>query len=259
MNMALREPVAVRRWRGQRLLLMAVVLLIGSHRLYALAASPVQAGRPLPAGEPVPALEPAAAVEAPDGNSPDGEVADGAPVLDRLLEQAADAGERWRLVEAYYRDEVAPIERVLLRYRDDADLARRIAMALVREARRSGLEPRLLLAVLLVENPWLDIRARSPVGARGLMQVMPMHLGKWPPCEPELDDVDANICHGARIFAHYLEAENGNPERALLRYNGCVRGTNTPDCHRYPDHVYARAGRASILAWLGAEPLVLPR
>jgi hypothetical protein len=26
----------------------------------------------------------------------------------------------------------------------------------------------------------------------------------------------------------------------LLRYNGCVRGTNTPDCHRYPDVVKAR-------------------
>ena len=30
---------------------------------------------------------------------------------------------------------------------------------------------------------------------------------------------------------------------ALLRYNGCVRGTNTPDCRLYPSKVLARASR----------------
>jgi hypothetical protein len=61
--------------------------------------------------------------------------------------------------------------------------------------------------------------------------------------------VDANICHGARIFAHYLGATNGDVDRALLRYNGCVTGSVTPNCHQYPSQVYARAGRASVMAW----------
>jgi hypothetical protein len=153
-------------------------------------------------------------------------------------------------VESLYEDEVAPLERVLLDYRsDDPRLVRRIAVSLLREARRTELEPRLLLAVLLVENPWLDPEARSFMGAQGLMQVMPFHKGKWEPCEPRLDDIDANICHGASIFAAYLKQSNGDVERALLRYNGCVRGTNTPNCHQYPNHVFARAGRATILAW----------
>lgn len=173
-----------------------------------------------------------------------------APSVDRLMERAQRAAVLWREVESYYEGEVAPIARVLMSYRDDVALTRRIALALVSEARRLGLEPRLLLAVLLVENPWLDPVIRSPVGAVGLMQVMPQHRGNWPPCEPDLEDVEANICHGARIFAHYFRESNGDVERALLRYNGCVRGTNTPDCHRYPYHVYARAGRASVLAWL---------
>jgi soluble lytic murein transglycosylase-like protein len=108
----------------------------------------------------------------------------------------------------------------------------------------------LVLAVLLVENPWLDPKIRSPVGAVGLMQVMPLHMGNWPACEPDLEDIDANICHGARIFAHYFDRTRGDIEQALLRYNGCVRGTNTPNCHQYPYHVFARAGRASVLAWL---------
>jgi len=152
-------------------------------------------------------------------------------------------------VEAVYEDEVAPIERVLLGYRsDDPQLIRRVAVALVREAKRTELEPRLLLAVLLVENPWIRPDISSPVGAQGLMQVMPLHRGNWKPCPPRLDDVDANICHGASIFASYLKSERGNVDRALLRYNGCVRGTNTPNCKSYPTHVYARAGRATLLA-----------
>jgi hypothetical protein len=155
-------------------------------------------------------------------------------------------------VEDLYAEQVEPIERVLLGYRsDDPQLVRRVAVALVREARRTQLEPRLLLAVLLVENPWIDPGAASPVGAQGLMQVMPFHRGQWKPCAPRLDDIDANICHGARIFAWNLKASNGNIDKALLRYNGCVRGTNTPDCHQYPYHVYARAGRASVLGWRG--------
>jgi hypothetical protein len=155
-------------------------------------------------------------------------------------------------VEDLYADQVEPIERVLLGYRsDDPQFVRRVAVALVREARRTQLEPRLLLAVLLVENPWLDPGAASPVGAQGLMQVMPFHRGQWKPCAPRLDDIDANICHGARIFAWNLKATKGNIDKALLRYNGCVRGTNTPDCHQYPYHVYARAGRASVLGWRG--------
>lgn len=172
------------------------------------------------------------------------------PSVDRLIERAERVGRLWREVEHYYELEIAPIERVLMRYRADPELARRIALSLVIEAHAVGLEPRLLLAVLLVENPWLDPTIRSPVGAIGLMQVMPHHLGKWPPCPPDLEDVEANICHGARIFAHAFRETGGDIERALLRYNGCVRGTNTPDCHTYPYHVYARAGRASILAWL---------
>lgn len=155
-------------------------------------------------------------------------------------------------VEDVYDEQIAPIENVLLGYRsDDPQLVRRVAVALVREARRTQVEPRLLLAVLLVENPWIDPSATSFVGAQGLMQVMPFHRGQWKPCEPRLDDIDANICHGAQIFAWNLKATKGNVDKALLRYNGCVRGTNTPDCHQYPNHVYARAGRASVLGWRG--------
>jgi hypothetical protein len=170
--------------------------------------------------------------------------------LEQLLSRAARAAHLWDEVEAHVQREIGPIEQVLLDFRPDTVLVRRIALALVAEARRVDLDPRVLLAVLLVENPWLDPTARSFVGATGLMQVMPMHVGQWPPCGPDLVAIESNICYGARIFAHYYHQQGGNVERALLRYNGCVHGTNTPTCHTYPDQVFARAGRASLLGWL---------
>ena len=166
-------------------------------------------------------------------------------VLDARADSLSDAFAR---VERVYEREVAPLERVLLQYRNEPELVRRIAVSLVREGRRNELEPRLLMAVLLVENPWLNPSVKSFVGATGLMQVMPLHRGQWG-CEGPLERVETNICYGARIFASYLDSSNGNMERALLRYNGCVNGTNTPNCHTYPNHVFARAGRASIQAW----------
>lgn len=180
---------------------------------------------------------------------------DPAPDLAELEDRVARVNGGWAGLSEYYDEEVAPIERVLRRYSPDTALVQRISVALVREANQVRLEPRLLLAVLLVENPWLDPEIRSPVGAIGLMQIMPVHRGAWSACGSDLEDVDANICHGARIFAHYFRASNHDLDRALLRYNGCVNGTNTPDCHQYPDHVFARAGRASVMAWLNQGPV----
>lgn len=144
-------------------------------------------------------------------------------------------------VERMYETEIAPVERALLEYNDDdRQLVRRIAVAIVRESRRAGVDPSLLTGMMLVENPMLDPFARSFMGATGLMQVMPLHQGKWK-CGPRLDDIDSNICTGARIFASYLRDQGGDVSRALLRYNGCVTGSNTPNCHTYPRHVMKRA------------------
>ena len=180
------------------------------------------------------------------------------PVVDVLANRADTVISALANVERTYQREVEPIERVLLAYRNDVPLARKVAVSLVREGRRANLEPRLLLAVLLVENPWLEPTARSSVGATGLMQVMPLHRGHWKKCPGPFESIDTNICYGAQIFASYLKSEKGNVERALLRYNGCVRGTNTPHCHTYPSLVYANAGRASIMAWRGRASAAAP-
>lgn len=169
--------------------------------------------------------------------------------IDHMLERTRALDASLGSVEAIYEKEIRPLERVLMYYRDDARLTRRIAAALVKEGRRVDVSPDILLAVLLVENPWLNPEARSPVGATGLMQVMPGHRGQWKACAAHtLESIEGNICYGAQIFKDYLRSAKGNYEVALLRYNGCVSGTNTPNCGNYPQIVFARAGRAAFLA-----------
>lgn len=142
--------------------------------------------------------------------------------------------------------EEAKVADVLRRYTRDTRRADRIATALVREGRRRNVGSTLLVGVLLTENPWLDPRAKSFVGARGLMQVMPFHAGQWGCGSSELLDIESNMCHGVAILAQNIRQAKTLPE-ALLGYNGCVRGTNTPDCWRYPSKVFrlARLGAAA--------------
>lgn len=167
---------------------------------------------------------------------------------DRLIDHATQVKVALGGVDVLYEEEVKPLEQIILRYRNDERLARRIATALVREGHRAGLAPDILLAVMLVENPWIKPEARSPVGARGLMQVMPIHKGKWPGCPRDtIEEIEANICYGAQIFKNALRETRGDLHTALLRYNGCVKGTNTPNCHTYPSQVFARVAKASSI------------
>ena len=150
-----------------------------------------------------------------------------------------------------------PIERYLGRFSDDRLLVRRISGAVLRESRRQQVPPSLIVAVLLTENTTLRPEAESSVGARGLMQVMPFHAGARLCNSDDLVDVDSNICHGTLILARNLRATNTSAA-ALLRYNGCVRGTNTPDCWRYPGRVLARASRVrqEILAGTSTKAVI---
>jgi hypothetical protein len=150
-----------------------------------------------------------------------------------------------------------PLERYLGRYSDDRLLVRRISRAVLRESRRQQVPPSLIAAVLLTENTTLRPDAESQVGAQGLMQVMPFHAGARLCNSVDLVDVDSNICHGTLILARSLRSTSSSVA-ALLRYNGCVRGTNTPDCHRYPGVVLARVSsvRQEILAGTNAMAMI---
>jgi soluble lytic murein transglycosylase-like protein len=135
-----------------------------------------------------------------------------------------------------------PLTRAIARRTRNPLLAERAAWAVTREAGRLRMSPSLLAAVLLVENRQLDSVAVSSQGAIGLMQVMPIHAGSYGCESADLMTVDANICHGARILHVYL-VRSRSITAALRRYNGCVRGANTPRCYRYPARVLRTAAR----------------
>jgi soluble lytic murein transglycosylase-like protein len=135
-----------------------------------------------------------------------------------------------------------PLARILRRRTGEPEMADRIARALVAEANRIRVAPSLLAAVLLTENYHLDPDTVSYRGATGLMQVMPFHAGEYGCPSDDLTDVEANICHGARIFGRYLR-RSGTVATALLRYNGCPVDAVGAQCTRYPAHVLALAGR----------------
>lgn len=143
-----------------------------------------------------------------------------------------------------HTEEALRIGEFLNRYTRDRGLAFRIADAVVSEGTKEQIDPMLLVGVLLTEDITLNPRARSFMGARGLMQVMPFHSGKWGCRSSDLYDVETNICHGVQVLKQAIVAAP-NMRKALLRYNGCVRGRNTPNCHLYDDKVLRHADRAA--------------
>ncbi len=141
-------------------------------------------------------------------------------------------------------EEAFKISQVLRLHTSDTTRASRIANAIVFEGRKKHINSSLIVGVMLTEDDVLNPTARSFVGARGLMQVMPAHSGKWGCNSKNLFDIEANICHGVAILADNIH-RSSNLHMALLKYNGCVRGTNTPNCSRYPLKVLARAAQAT--------------
>jgi soluble lytic murein transglycosylase-like protein len=135
-----------------------------------------------------------------------------------------------------------PLARIFRRRTPESQTADRIAKAIVAEANRIRVAPSLLAAVLLIENYHLDPDTVNYRGATGLMQVMPFHAGEYGCPSDDLTDVEANICHGARIFGSYLR-RTGTVSSALLRYNGCPVGAVGTSCSRYPAQVLKVAGR----------------
>ena len=157
-------------------------------------------------------------------------------LLSRHMERLQDRGSQTEDWVALYQDHVAPVEAVLRRRGVSEATARQVAWPLVQHSYRRGLDPAFVLSVVLIESGGKP-RATSFVGARGLMQVMPLWSGHWRNCGADLYDIEANLCNGTSILAWYLSRNPGDENKALLGYNGCVRGTNTPNCFTYPQKV----------------------
>jgi len=99
------------------------------------------------------------------------------------------------------------------------------------EARRAGLDPELVLALITVESNF-DRFAISSAGAQGMMQIMPFWLDEIGDTDDNLFDIATNLRFGCTILSIYLKREKGNLHRALARYNGSVGK------HWYPQLVF---------------------
>ncbi len=173
--------------------------------------------------------------------------------LGRQPTQPADSAALER--EVVNRYDHLPLAQIFRR-RAEPEIANRVARAIVKEARQLQLPPSLLAGVLITENSRLEPETVSNKGAIGLMQVMRFHAGVFDCDSDDLLQVEANICHGSRVFAGYLKRTR-DVRSALLRYNGCVRSRATPNCRRYPSKVLREAEqvRQQLLRYLPAGQL----
>ena len=128
--------------------------------------------------------------------------------------------------------------------RMDQSRADSISFYAVRESYLNGIPPAVVFGVMLTENALFVSGAMSNVGAVGLMQVYPKvwlkalsdKLGK------DLATDSTNLKYGIYILSHYIKSDSGKVtpsdlSKGLLHYNGCVNGSNTPNCHTYPTKV----------------------
>ncbi|HEY0380520.1 MAG TPA: lytic transglycosylase domain-containing protein [Pyrinomonadaceae bacterium] len=93
---------------------------------------------------------------------------------------------------------------------------RELDLIILRAGERNGVDPRFIHAVIWQESKY-KVRARSYVGAQGLMQLMPPTARRFGCTDPH--DAAANIEAGTKYLRFLLKRFNGNVSLALAGYN----------------------------------------
>lgn len=106
------------------------------------------------------------------------------------------------------------------KYRISSRAMRELVDTAYTEARRNGLDPLLIIAVMAVESSFNPI-AQSGAGATGLMQVIPRyHSDKFSASDGEsVLDPRINIKVGAQALKEYI-VQGGTEAAGLQLYNG---------------------------------------
>lgn len=99
----------------------------------------------------------------------------------------------------------------------ELELARCIAAVVYAQALIFKRDPDFVLAIIRHESNF-DPMAESPVGAKGLMQVMP-HWLEVMGADEDLKDIEVSIRRGLQVYGFYEKTYNGSQEMALTAYN----------------------------------------
>lgn len=116
-----------------------------------------------------------------------------------------------------------------------------LSYAIVNQSNRLDFDPIFVAAVIKAESTF-NARARSPVGALGLMQIMPntgKHVSKISSAtwhgEGRLKDPNYNIQLGIEYLKYLRKKYRGNMELALIAYNWGPGKLN--DALKYKKHI----------------------
>ena len=240
MTQPTKKPPTRRAMLGKRLVRdgIMVVMLIAAIGYTATLVKPIYAGRAPVVGDVIRKVSDQPP-PAPAATLPTGPLADSV----RLIEASPEFAEQKRRFAA----DLVSTGRMSQARADS------IAHFAVREAFLRGVPPAVIFGVMLTENAQFISHAKSNVGAVGLMQVYPKYWFKELSKkfdDPNIATDSTNLRYGVFILEHYLKPRGkkstgehviatgpGSLMKGLLRYNGCVRGTNTPRCHTYPNKV----------------------
>ena len=182
-------------------------------------------------------------------------------MISNLLETTSTPTEMDRLVGSIIQDKsppghhapiitLTPSQEVLSRrisekYRIDPVKVSSIVDIVHQESKEKGVDPILVLSIIATESSF-NPRARSKVGALGLMQAMPRYhqekLDRWGMSSQDLYNPHQNIRIGTEILSEYMEISRGNTTTALQRYNGSLSDKS----RRYSNKVFR------VMAWLSS-------
>lgn len=167
------------------------------------------------------------------------------PVVEEAADDETDATQVGQPVALDAAD--THVAQYLARRYHVADNAVRLVVAAAHTAgKERQIDPLLILAVVAVESS-MNPYAQSPVGATGLMQVMPgLHGGKFGQGNGEIGPLDpvANIRVGSEILSDVIR-KGGSVEQGLKLYVGAG---NLPDDGGYAGRVMAEFGRLRLAA-----------
>jgi soluble lytic murein transglycosylase-like protein len=163
------------------------------------------------------------AVPARAGNQKEEALADGVRVA---LARAISDSRPPRIQHAHIEERIRYLHWVgemserLKRKLPDWQIRREFVETVWYEATRAGLDPSLVLGLIQVESAFRKY-AVSPVGAHGLMQVMPFWTRVIGDGDPKkLFHLQTNLRYGCSILRMYIDMERGDLFLALGRYNG---------------------------------------